>query len=193
MDMLKKASRRAGILIALFMLGTSASGMAAPSADAGYPIQVKEVGMPNPMVAYSSLAEVQVQLGFRPLTIARAVGYECSALSVIDGVMANLDYTALPVAKDANSTFCVRSAELAKVADLKGDISGVYSVTWEKKKIGQSTVYFAKISDTSFVVHWTRGKYAFSALGSGIGKEAFLTVVRDNLVPESEIDYSALD
>lgn len=191
--MQKRRLQQVAALVAaltVFMLG-SAAVCGAAAADFRYPITFHEPAQPNPNVEYESLTEMALALGFTPLTLPEASGYDCTKMSIIDGVTADLAYISRDKLQQEESTFSIRSAEMAKTASLKGDISGLYGVKWQKTQMGSTTVYIGKIDSKSFAVRWVNGKYAFAAMARNISKEAFQTIVRELLVPATERGFGA--
>lgn len=186
-----KVMKSAAMLAAavLLVFGT-VSAEAAAAAEESVPTEkIQEIGMPNPIVSYDTIAEMEIVLGFTPLTLPASSGYVCTNMSIVSGVTANMEYTAKGRLQDEGSSLTVRSAELAKVDDLKGDISGVYGAKWEKKQVGQSVVYIAKLADDSFAARWVNERYAFSFVGHKISQDKFLSFLRDFLVPQTERDF----
>ena len=190
MQMDKVMKSAATLAAAVFLVAGAVSvEAAAETEEPAAAEKIQEIGLPNPIVSYDTIAEMEIVLGFTPLMLPSSSGYVCTNMSVIDGVTADMEYIAKGRLQDEGSSLTVRSAELAKVADLKGDISGVYSAKWEKKKAGQSVVYIAKLADDSFAAHWVNEQYAFSFVGHKISRDKFLLLLRNILVPQTERDF----
>lgn len=139
---------------------------------------VSRVQLPNPMVPYASYHAMQEALGFRPLVLPRAEGYEHTEAYVIGGTVGDLRYQSRYGAPAQRSRVTIRTAlrddiEESDPVVAATTLSGVYSVTWEPLTLNGKTVLLAKVSDTSFAACWSEGAYLFSCTGENFNRWDF--------------------
>lgn len=143
---------------------------------------VGAVGMPNPMVSYDTVQAAAQKAGFTPLYLPEISGYHVTNIYVISGNLVDIAY-----AKDGDTaaTLRVRTAKATKAYD---DISGIYSVTWQKKTIDDVTVYTAELPQETtvdgkgYAAHWTVNGMAFSVQAEKTTVAEFQHVLSEGLV-----------
>lgn len=92
------------------------------------------VGMPNPMVEYENYREAADVLGFNPLYLPKMAGYRSDDIFVIGGKTGDIRYSGAD-----GSTIIIRSAK----ARSNEDISGIYGVKWQNRRVSETTVSVA--------------------------------------------------
>lgn len=152
-------------------------------AQASYP---GDVGVPNPMVEYSSYDDLDNALGFEPLFLTKSFGYKCDAFYSISGKTADIRYT-----NDQGAEVTVRTARL--VPEESNDISGVYTGKWKEKTIGNTPLKVAKLSKDSFAASWTEDAFAFSLTGDHMTEEEFMKLLGGYFVDITEHFYTIRD
>lgn len=152
-------------------------------------VQAKNVGMPNPIVEYNTYQEAANVTGFAPLYLPEVSGYACDYISVISGKTADLGFSRMG---DSDVTLRVRTA-LNKNAG--SNLSGVYSVDWDKETIGDTEVRIAQIDNLGeeYVAMWRVGDYTFSAQSKGLSGAAFRNILENGLVDTSTHYFNKLE
>ena len=141
------------------------------------------VGMPNPMVAYDSVITAKKAAGFTPLYLPELSGYHVKAVYVYHKDLVDIRYA---TAGDSQTQLHLRTAKAA--AQANDDISGIYSVTWEKEPIDGIEVAIAKVPAASkaeqdgYAAHWSVNGMLFSATAEHIAKPEFLHILKTGLV-----------
>lgn len=168
----------------LFVLVAAAclTGSAALAAEPDSPM----MGIPNPIVSYTSYADTAQAAGFTPLYLTKGSGYSLRTMSVIDHTTADLGFR-----NSAGSTVRVRTA-LASAEKGLTDISGVYSVQWNTHYLSGVTVYTATIKDRAYAAHWQVGGYLFSAQAENMSRDEFYSLLKYQLVDASSHYYLPL-
>lgn len=144
------------------------------------------VGMPNPMVEYSSYRDMVETLGFSPLIFPRGTGMMVTAQYVIGGETADIRYQSRYGLNGRQQSYTVRTARATDTNTEPASISGLHGYNWETKKLGSSDVKVAKISDSSYAAVWTTGGFVFSAYGQETNYWEFISAVQDTLVDLTE-------
>lgn len=135
-------------------------------------------GMPNPIVTYDTLAEVDAAIGFSFKIPAMPVGYDSAGYSVIDDTLAQADYT--------NGTDTINFRTVKGIEDPSGDytvydISRVITVTTPNYDV-DITVSGSNDNKINLAV-WSYDEYSysFSISGAGLDEESILKIVADVL------------
>ena len=153
------------------------------------------VQLPNPMVPYTSYSEMTAALGFRPLALPRAEGYELTNAFVIGGTVGDLRYTSRYGDPAKRSQLTLRTALLANLEDSGNDawttLSGIYSVEWQPLRLGADTILIAQIDATSFVAAWAEGDFIFTCQGENLNRWDFTHRIVYDLIDITEHYYSA--
>lgn len=144
------------------------------------------VGMPNPMVEYTSYRDMVETLGFSPLIFPRGTGLVTTAQYVVGGETADIRYQSCYGLNGRQQSYTVRTARATDTNTEPASISGLHGYTWETKKLGNSDVKVAKISDSSYAAVWTTGGFVFSAYGQETNYWEFISAVQDTLVDLTE-------
>lgn len=144
------------------------------------------VGMPNPMVEYTSYRDMVETLGFSPLIFPRGTGLVTTAQYVIGGETADIRYQSRYGLNGRQQSYTVRTARATDTNTEPASISGLHGYTWETKKLSATDVQIAKISDSSYAAVWTTGGFIFSAYGQETNYWEFISTVQDNLVDLTE-------
>lgn len=137
----------------------------------------------NPLAKYETMREINAALGFRPLYVPRIFGYQCTAMYVIGGDLAQLSFKS----NIDDSTMIVRTAVAESVGT--DEISGYYGLNWGEKVISRTKTKYAIAPNSSIVVSWTEGRYAFSVICAKLDEETFLRQMK-GLVRTSEQRYN---
>ena len=140
------------------------------------------VGMPNPMVEYENYREAADVLSFNPLYLPKMAGYRSDDIFVIGGKTGDIRYSGAD-----GSTIIIRSAK----ARSNEDISGIYGVKWQNRRVSETTVSVAQVSPQSWAARWHVGKYVFSAVGENMKEGEFFRLLSDGLVDMTEHYFQA--
>ena len=148
------------------------------------------VGMPNPMVEYSSVLDAAKAAGFTPLYLPALSGYHVNFVYVIDKTTVDIGYTR---DGDANTTLRLRTARSSSLQTK--DISGIYSVQWKDKTLDDVPVAIAKVPALSkdvrdgYAAHWSVDGWLFSVSAEQIAQPEFLHLLQDGLIDLSRHYY----
>lgn len=162
--------------------------LTAAALSAGMAVQAKDVQRPNPIVQYNTYQEAAEVAGFTPLYLPEVSGYACDYISLIDKDTADLGFSRMG---DSDVTLRVRTALTKKAPS---NLSGVYSVDWNKETIGNTEVRIAQIDNLGdeFVATWKVGDYTFSAQSKGLSGAAFRNILENGLIDTSNHYFSKL-
>ncbi len=151
--------------------------------------------LPNPMVPYTSYQEMADVLGFRPLVLPRAEGYELTDAFVIDNTVSDMRYSSRYGATEQRSQLTIRTALKSSIAasgsDAATTLSGFYSVDWQPLQLGTKTVLLAQISDTSYAACWSEGDYLFTCDGKNFNRWDFTHRIVYDLIDTTDHYYTA--
>lgn len=176
------------VAMPLDVRAASAAASAVASAATGEAASMAAplVGMPNPMVEYTSYRDMVETLGFSPLIFPRGTGMMATAQYVIGGETADIRYQSRYGLNGRQQSYTVRTARATDTNTEPASISGLHGYTWETKKLSSSDVKVAKISDSSYAAVWTTGGFVFSAYGQETNYWEFVSTVEDTLVDLTE-------
>ena len=136
------------------------------------------VGMPSPIVTYSSFNEAAKKVGFIPLYIPRKSGFVMNYIAVISNNIVEIRYGRR---WEPNVTLSLRTYKRKPGEELK-DISGVYGVKWKVDLSSGTTIYIARISDNTNVAAWSIGQYTFAAMTDNLSFAAFHALIIEEIV-----------
>lgn len=159
---------------------------ARPPAEGTITIRVAEPSteLPNPIVSYDDYWDAASALGFGPLCLPGAAGYQLKDVSVISGDLADLTYEHYNGdTKTFDAKIRLRSARAEKMQGT--DISGIYGAKWKKKTIRHTQVEFTRLVSGQ-AARWHVGDYLFSAQAEGLEPLAFERLVTVYLIDLSE-------
>ena len=144
------------------------------------------VGMPNPMVAYDTVAEAKDVAGFQPLYLPSISGYEVNKVWVIGGDLIDIEYVS---DNEPAGKFRLRTARCTELTN--DNISGIYGATWNKEKINGLSVAIAEISYEKdmpiyYAAHWTYNNMLFSVSGEKLTYREFWRLLEHGLVELSQ-------
>ena len=174
-----------GMAALLFFTSSAVTFADAPEETAAAHEQPALIGMPNPMVEYTSIPEMQDALGFLPLTLPESM-YTCTNRYIIAKSTADLRYTTRDTERP--STYCIRSARQTSFPSSQ-DISGMYGFTWWPHFISRTNVFLAKTGDSSYAARWSNDQYLFSATADNVDEADFNDELL-HLVSTTEEDYT---
>ncbi len=146
----------------------------------------KMVGMPNPMVAYNTVAEAKIAAGFQPLYLPSISGYHVNQVWVIGGDVIDIEY------KSDNQPVGEFRLRTARCTELTNDnISGIYGATWNKETINGLSVAIAEIPEqnnrpVSYAAHWMYNNMLFSVSGENLTYREFWRLLEHGLVELSQ-------
>lgn len=127
------------------------------------------VGMPNPLVEYSSYSELNDAVHFRPLALPKgtvlAGKYKPSAYISISGETADVRYDL-----EKGGSLMIRSAKVGKGSQ---DISGIYTKNWKEQNFDGTTVSVAKVQKNCYAARWKVGDYTFAVYGEKMKEKDF--------------------
>lgn len=152
------------------------------------PVEIEQKtseGIANPVVNYSNFEELAKAVNFTPLYIPKKSGYAMNMMMAIDGKVAEIRYGRR---WEPQVSLSVRTYKRADGEELK-DISGVFGVKWRIDMTSGTTIYIAKIDETTHVAAWAAGNYTFSAHVTHLSFAAFHSLVADELVDLSTHYY----
>lgn len=170
----------------------TAGGAAAEKTAADKPaegtitIRVAEpkTNLPNPIISYDDYWDAASALGFGPLCLPGAAGYQLKEVNVISGDLADLIYEHYNGdTKEFDVTVRLRSARAEKMQGT--DISGIYGAKWKKKLIRHTQVEFTRLVSGQ-AARWHVGDYVFSAQAEGLEPLAFERLITVYLIDLSE-------
>ena len=139
---------------------------------------INNAGTANPIKTYSNFNDAAKKIGYVPLYIPRKSGYTMDYIAVISDEIAEIRYGRR---WEPTVTLSVRTYKRAAGEKLK-DISGVYGVKWKIDTTSGTTIYIARISDTSSVAVWAVGQYTFAAMTENLSFAAFHSLIVEELV-----------
>ena len=174
-----------GMAALFFAAGSAAAFAAVPEEASTVQEQPALIGMPNPMVGYASVSEMQDTLGFLPLTLPESL-YTCTDRYVIAKTTADLRYTARGT--ETPSVYQIRTARQTSFPSSQ-DISGMYGYTWWPHFISRTNVFIARTGASSYVARWSNDQYLFSAAADQIDEADFNDEIL-RLVSTTEDDYT---
>ena len=145
------------------------------------------IGMPNPMIPYASYDEMREVLGFRPLILPQALGYEQTNAFIIAGQTADLRYASRYGLPEQRPSFVVRTVRLdanepAGTAEEATTLSGIYSVTWQPLSLSGKNLLLATIDETHYAACWQEGDYLFSCEAEHMNRWDFTSNVLSTLL-----------
>lgn len=144
------------------------------------------IGMPNPIVEYQTMPELEKVVGFRPLVLPKGTflggKYKVEAISSISGQLADVRYKL-----KGKSTLTIRSQRFDVPSSQ--DISGVYTGNWKRETIGQTGVDIAKLPKDSYAARWVVGNYSFAVVGEHMKEKDFRRLLTEVLVDRTEDFY----
>lgn len=130
--------------------------------------QSNQAGVPNPVVEYKSVEEINDAAGLEMVQLSGELGYTATGYSVIDGSLAQIFYT--DEAEQADIT--VRKQKGSQ------DISGIYGVQYSEETVNGITVNTGVYED--YRVAWfAAGGYSYSVSALGVESVAFDKIVSD--------------
>ncbi len=174
-----------GIAALFFVTSPMTVFAATPGEAAPSPAHSAIIGMPNPMVEYASLTEMQDILGFLPLTLPESL-YTCTHRYIIAKATADIRYTSGTAQE--TSAYCIRSARQTTFPASQ-DISGMYGFTWWPHFISRTNVFITKTGLTSYAARWSNDQYVFSVTADNIEEADFNDEIL-RLVSVTEEDYT---
>ena len=148
------------------------------------------IGMPNPIVEYKTMPELENVVGFRPLILPKGTflggKYKVEAISSISGQMADVRYKL-----GGKGKLTIRSQKFD--APSSQDISGVYTGNWKRETISQTGVDIAKFAKASYAARWVVGNYSFAVIGEHMKEKDFNRLLTEVLVDHTEYFYGQED
>lgn len=172
------------MLTACFLFSGSFLGSASASKAA------QGVGMPNPMIEYTSVQDAAKAAGFTPLYLPKISGYHVSSTFVISKGTVDIRYTH---DGEPDKTLTLRTAQ-AKKQKTK-DISGICSVNWTQQTIDDTNVFLTKVpaeskaSHDGYAARWEQDGMLFSVYAENISEPEFMYLLKDGLLDLSRIYF----
>ena len=146
----------------------------------------KNMGMPNPMVSYDSVAAAKTAAGFQPLYLPSISGYHVGKVWVIAGDIIDIEYMS---DTEAVGKFRLRTARCTELVN--DNISGIHGAKWENKKISGLSVAIAEVPEeksksVGYAAHWRYSNMLFSVSGENLTYREFLRLLEHGLVELSQ-------
>ncbi|WP_195268184.1 hypothetical protein [Eubacterium sp. 1001713B170207_170306_E7] len=121
-------------------------------------------GMPNPMVSYDTLEQIEKKMGYSPAALPAYSGFELKELYIIGDELVDLEYQ-----KTGGAEATVRSQKNAT-----GDISGYQNLSYSTESYNGTTYNIAEnAEDKAFIASFTKGDMTYSMSATGLDKDTF--------------------
>lgn len=156
------------MLTAVLTLGLAACGGGASSASTpaastpadSTPVDSSMVSVPNPLVEYNSIDELNEALGFTVQELP-IDGYKVQTYIAIDNTVGQINYSS-----PDGPALCLRTAKAG------GDISGVYGANFAEETIAGVSVHVDAANATP-VAWYEKDSMSYSLSGTDIDEVAF--------------------
>ena len=147
------------------------------------------LGMPNPIVQYRTIPELELAIGFPVFYLPanlNTVYHPAVSIYGIHGLVADLRFKS----NRDESTLMVRSALIERVKT--EDISGHHSVSWTEIDAGDmkhTKIKLATIGPDSYSAHWKADRFTYSIDMNNIDKETFLRYLKAFVMTGDKFAY----
>lgn len=124
----------------------------------------KKTEVPNPMVAYDSLEQVEDKMDYFPAVLPESTGFELKEMFIIADTVVDLRYQ-----NASGAEVVVRSQK-----DAEGDISGYQNLSYSSETYGGITYSIAENpDDKALIANFTKGSMTYSVSATGLDEDSF--------------------
>jgi len=158
---MKKTFASAVLAVSLLTSAPAFAEEATPAEPAA-PAPAAAVGMPNPIIQYRTIPELELAIGFPVFYLPanlNPIYHPAVSIYGIHGLVADLRFES----NRDNSKLLVRSALLERVRT--EDISGHHGLTWNELDGGDmehTKVKVASLGPNAYSAHWQAGRFVYS-------------------------------
>lgn len=124
----------------------------------------KKEEIPNPMVRYDTIDQIEKKIGYSPAILPAYSGFELKEMYIIGDELVDLRYQ-----KAGGVEATVRSQKNAE-----GDISGYQQLSYSPETYNGITYNIAEnAEDKDLIAYFTKGDMTYSMSASGLDKDTF--------------------
>ncbi len=146
-------------------------------------------GIPNPIVEYTNVPDMELALGFPVLYLPGnlyATYHPAVVINSIGGTISDLHFRS----REDDSRIMVRTA-LLKTVNTE-DISGYNGVEWKLQDVGDikhTQVNVAITEDGTHVARWTKGRFVFAIAIKDMDEKNFRFVLKNYIICADRFAY----
>lgn len=124
----------------------------------------KKEEIPNPMVRYDTIDQIEKKVGYSPAILPAYSGFELKEMYIIGDEVVDLRYQ-----KTGGAEATVRSQKNAE-----GDISGYQQLSYSSEIYNDITYNIAEnADDKAIIAYFTKGDMTYSMSAIGLDKDTF--------------------
>lgn len=124
----------------------------------------KKEELPNPMVRYDTIDQIEKKVGYSPAILPAYSGFELKEMYIIGNELVDLRYQ-----KTGGAEATVRSQKNAE-----GDISGYQQLSYSPETYNDITYNIAEnADDKAIIAYFTKGDMTYSMSATGLDKDTF--------------------
>ncbi len=124
----------------------------------------KKEEIPNPMVRYDTIDQIEKKVGYSPAILPAYSGFELKEMYIIGDELVDLRYQ-----KTGGAEATVRSQKNAE-----GDISGYQQLSYSPETYNDITYNIAEnTDDKAIIAYFTKGDMTYSMSATGLDKDTF--------------------
>ena len=124
----------------------------------------KKEELPNPMVRYDTIDQIEKKVGYSPAILPAYSGFELKEMYIIGNELVDLRYQ-----KTGGAEATVRSQKNAE-----GDISGYQQLSYSPETYNGITYNIAEnADDKAIIAYFTKGDMTYSMSATGLNKDTF--------------------
>ena len=124
----------------------------------------KKEELPNPMVRYDTIDQIEKKVGYSPAILPAYSGFELKEMYIIGNELVDLRYQ-----KTGGAEATVRSQKNAE-----GDISGYQQLSYSPETYNGITYNIAEnADDKAIIAYFTKGDMTYSMSATGLDKDTF--------------------
>ena len=124
----------------------------------------KKEEIPNPMVRYDTMDQIEKKIGYSPAVLPAYSGFELKEMYIIGDELVDLRYQKTGGAE----------ADLRSQKNAEGDISGYQQLSYSSETYNGITYNIAEnADDQAIVAYFTKGDMTYSMSAVGLDKNTF--------------------
>lgn len=124
----------------------------------------KKEEIPNPMVRYDTIDQIEKKVGYSPAILPAYSGFELKEMYIIGDEVVDLRYQ-----KTGGAEATVRSQK-----NVEGDISGYQQLSYSPEIYNDITYNIAEnADDKAIIAYFTKGDMTYSMSAIGLDKDTF--------------------
>lgn len=124
----------------------------------------KKEELPNPMVRYDTIDQIEKKVGYSPAILPAYSGFELKEMYIIGNELVDLRYQ-----KTGGAEATIRSQKNAE-----GDISGYQQLSYSPETYNDITYNIAEnADDKAIIAYFTKGDMTYSMSAIGLDKDTF--------------------